>query len=43
MLTDIDMFMMVEKGMRGRICDAICNQEEANNKYMKDHNKDKES
>ena len=34
---------MVEKEIRGRICHAIHNYAEANNKYMKDFNKNKES
>ena len=34
---------MVEKGIRGEICHAICRYAEANNKYMKDYDKYKES
>ena len=34
---------MVEKGIRGEICHAICRYTEANNKYMKDYGKYKES
>ena len=34
---------MVEKEIRGRICHAIHNYSEANNKYMKDFDKNKES
>ena len=33
---------MVEKGIRGGICHAILRYEKANNKYMKDYNKDEE-
>ena len=33
---------MVEKGIRGRICDAIHRYAEANNKYMKNYDKNKE-
>ena len=34
---------MVEKGIRGRICHAIHRYVEANNKYMKNYDKIKES
>ena len=40
LLTDIDMLLMVEKGNRGRICQAIHRPAETNNKYMKNYNKD---
>ena len=40
LLTDIDMLLMVEKGTRGRICQAIHSYLKANNKYMKNYNKD---
>ena len=36
------MLLMVEKGIRGGICHAIYRYAEANNKYMKNYNKDKE-
>ena len=42
LLTDIDMLLMVEKGIRGGICDAIYRYAKGNNKYMKNYNKDKE-
>ena len=42
LLTDVDMFLMVEKGIRGGICHAIYRYAKANNKYMKNYNKDKE-
>ena len=36
LLTDIDMLLMVEKGIRGRICHTIFQYANANNKYMKE-------
>ena len=42
LLTDVDMLLMVEKGIRGGICHAILRYAKANNKYTKDHNKDEE-
>ena len=38
-LNDTDMLLMVEKGIRGRICQY----EMANNKYMKSYDKNKKS
>ena len=43
LLSDIDMLLMVEKGIRGGICVAIHGYARANNKYMKDYDKNKES
>ena len=40
LLTDIDMLLMVEKGTRGEICQAIHRCAKANNKSMKNYNKD---
>ena len=42
LLTDVDMLLMVEKGIRGGICHAIYRYAKANNKFMKNYNKDKE-
>ena len=36
------MLLMVEKGIRGGICHVIYRYAKANNKYMKNYNKDKE-
>ena len=37
------MLLMVEKGITGGICHAIHRYAKANNKYMKDYDKNKES
>ena len=42
LLTDVDMLLMVEKGIRRGICHAIYRYAKANNKYMKNYNTDKE-
>ena len=40
-LTDYDMLLMVEKGIRGGICHSVYWYAKANNKYMKDYDKKK--
>ena len=42
LLTDVDMLLMVEKGIKGGTCHAMHRYAKANNKYMKDYNKDEE-
>ena len=41
LLTDYDMLLMVEEGIRGGICHAIQRDANANNKYMNDYDKKK--
>ena len=43
LLTDYDMLLMVEEGIRGGICHAIHRNAKANNKYMENYDKDEES
>ena len=44
LLTDVNMLLMVEKGIRGGICHSICRYAKANEECMKDtHEKNKES
>ena len=43
LLTDIDMLLMVEEGMRARICQTIHRYVKANNKYMNNYDKNIES
>ena len=42
-LTDYDMLLMVEEGIRGRICHSIHRYAKANNKYTKIYSKNEES
>ena len=42
-LTEIDMLLMVKKGIRGGICHVIHIHAKVNNKYIKDYDKIKES
>ena len=39
LLADIDMLLMIEKGIRGGICHAIYQYVKRNNKYMKSYDK----
>ena len=43
LLTDIDMLLIIEKGIREGIFYAIYRYAKANNKYIKDYDKNKES
>ena len=43
LLTDTDMLLMIEKGIRRGTCHAIHQYAKANNKCMKDYDKNKQS
>ena len=43
LLTDYDMLLMVEEGIRGGICHAVQRYAHANNKYMNDYDKKNKS
>ena len=43
LLTGIDMLLMDGKGVRGGICNTVHHHAKANNKYMEDYDKNKES
>ena len=42
-LTNVDMLLMVEEGIRGGMCHAIHRYAKANNKYMKNYDEEEES
>ena len=42
LITDVDMLIMAEKGVRGGICHAIVRYAKANSKYIKGYDKDEE-
>ena len=39
LLTDVDMLLMIEAGIRDGICEKVHRHVEANNKFMKNYNK----
>ena len=43
LLTDYDMLLTVEEGIRGRVCHSIHRHAKANNKYMKNYDENEES
>ena len=43
LLTDENMFLTYEEGIRGGICNKVHSYAETNNKYMKNYDKNKES
>ena len=43
LLTDYDMLLMIEEGIRDGICHAVHRYAKANNRYMKDYDESKES
>ena len=43
LLTDVDVLLMIEEGIRGAICHSIHRHAKPNNKYMKDYDKNKKS
>ena len=43
LLTDVNMLLLFEKGIRGGMCNVICKYVKANNKYMKNYDATKKS
>ena len=43
LLTDYDMLLMIEEGIRGGMCHAVHRYAKANNRYMRDYDESKES
>ena len=43
LITDVDMLLMIEKGIRGGTCHSVYKHAKAHNKYMKIYDKNKES
>ena len=43
LISDIDMLLMLEEGIRGGICHSVFRNAKSNNKYMKDYDESKES
>ena len=43
LLTNLDMLLVIEKGIRGGMCHGIHRYAKAKDKYMKDYDKNKES
>ena len=43
LLTDYDMLLMIEEGIRGGICHSVHRYAKVNNEYMKDYDESKES
>ena len=43
LLADVDMLLMIEKGVRGRIYHSVYRYAKVNNKYMKDYDENKQS
>ena len=42
LISDIDMLLMIEEGIKGEICHSVLRYAKANNKYMKDYDENKD-